>query len=175
MATFSLASTQPRGTFITSTMYAAMSSWRRPPTVRAVRLATQTISASVWTAIAWSSKDWDSNTMFATTGTKLTCKTAGKFQVNFMAGFKASTTGTVRGLGLRKNTTGTGVPGEGDILLPPPKTGSIFNLQTSISNIISLTTGQFVEGCIFSDGSGNGLVSSTGTDKPRISMLWVST
>ncbi len=170
-------STLPTGTLVTSTMWAQLVNndkfFHAPPNVRVTRLASQTVTVSAYTAIAWSSKNWDNNSMFASTGTKLTCKTAGKFLVTANVIMQSSTTGTVRNIGIRKNSTGTGNPDQGTA-------GEKVNTATAraaslcISNLVSLTTGQFIEIAVFSDGSSNGLKTSTGVGSPYCSMLWVS-
>lgn len=169
-------STQPTGTLITSTMYSAhiinnIKFLHGPPTAQVRRLASQTISGSAWTAISWSSKEWDTNSMFASTGTKITCKTAGKYLATFQHAFMNSAqTGSLY-MAISKNTTGNVDPGIGKLTLTKEANGDCFG---TVSGLFSLTTGQFLEGKIWSNGSSNLLKSATGANGPKFAMLWVS-
>jgi len=170
-------STHPNSYIVTSTDWAIQVNndkfFHGPPTVRVVRAAAQSLASGTFTAIAFSSKDWDTNTMFATTGTKVTCKTAGKFLVTFSGGFQPSTAGSNWLIGVRKNSTGTAEPNEFETILSVKRTASA-HLVGSISGEVALSTGQFIEGVMYQDTGGSINTSTQAGRRPKLSMLWVS-
>ena len=146
-----------------------------PPTVRVVNSTGYDIPASgLWEEIPFNSESWDSNTMFSSTAnTKVFCRTAGKFLVSCHAGFNGSTVGDTRGVGVRNNST-SGNPDfaagyEGDLAIGAPQ-----RLPFSASDIIALTTGQYLQ-LVMLHNVGAALGTSTIQERrPTMSMLWVS-
>lgn len=143
----------------------------RPPSVRVERDATQSLDNSTWTEISFDVEAWDTDTMWSSTAaTKVFAKTAGKYLVTGIGSFAASTAGSNRAFGFRKNTT-SGGPSEGSMLINPPETGAGANYRICVTNLITLTTGQYLQFVGFQD-SGSGL--NTIANETIFSMLWVS-
>ncbi len=174
-------STQPTATVITSSMYNNhiinnIKFLHGPPTVRATRAAVQSISNNTWTAISWPTPDWDSNTMLATTGTKMTCKTAGKYLVCVNGSFANSSAGSFRGCGIQKNTTTANTAHEAQTFISTTAMG-LFGARMAVSQMVSLTTGQYIRVEVIQD-TGGSLNTSTGGsgNNPafRMSMVWMS-
>lgn len=171
-------STQPTGTLITSTMYKAhlvdnIKFLHGQPTARVSRDAVQAIPNNTWTAITFDTEDWDSNTMWSSTADeKVFARTAGKYLVNFHAGYAGSTAGNYRSIGINKNST-TGPPSEVIVTAGFDfVTGS--GVDLGCSEIVSLTTGQFVCGMLLHNIGVNLNTSTASGSQPRLSMLWVS-
>lgn len=142
-----------------------------PPTARVQGITDSTFANGAYTATIFSQEDWDSDNMWSSTAnTKLICRTAGKYQVHAGVSFFGSTGGTIRGVGIRKNST-TGSPTDG---IHFHRHDMIAGTQeVTISNLVSLTTGQFIQIVGFQDSGGN--LGSSGTGgMPFCSMLWVS-
>lgn len=174
-------STHPTGYIVTSTDWAIQVNndkfFHGVPTARVVRTSVQSITNNTWTAISFSSKDWDSNNMFATTGTKVTCKTAGKFLVCFTGVFANSSLGSLRGIAIQKNTTTAGTGHEAQMIVASTAITAASG-RLSLSQLVALTTGQFIRGEVLQD-SGGGLNTSTGgsgvsVPRPTFSAIWMS-
>lgn len=172
-------STQPTGTLITSTMYAAhiinnIKFLHGPPTARAHRDAAQSITSGAWNPIQFDTEEWDTNTIWSSTSnTKFFCRAAGKYLVMVFGGFANSSAGSLRGVAIQKNTTATGSGHEAAALFATTALTAV-NPRLHASMLVALTTGQFVRMEMFQD-SGAGLNTSTDdTVKPRLSMIWMS-
>lgn len=177
MATFSLPSTQVRGTFITSTMYAALGSWRRPPTCRVRRAAAQAFVTGVWDTVQFDTEDWDTNTIWSSTNNdQLFTRTAGKYLATASGGLNASTAGSLRSMAICKNTTANSVTADSAefrAIYDPSNAanGPLF----SVSQQFSMTTSDFLTLQFFHD-RGSDLGGSTFRNaQPTLSILWVST
>jgi hypothetical protein len=169
-------STQPTGTMITSTHYKThiidnLKYLHGPPTVRVSRDALLSVTQSTWFDVTFDVEDWDTNSMWSSTaGTKVFCRTAGKYLVNASGGITTSTGGTIRGIGIRKNST-TGTP-EFSATQTEPANGKVST--PAISHLISLTTGQYIQFVLFHDHSGTLNTSTAADAQPRLSMIWMS-
>ena len=174
MATFSLPSTQPRATHVTSTMYAALGSWRRPPTAQVERDAVQSMDNGVWELVAFDVENWDSNTMWSSTANnKVFARTAGKYLVTFHGGFANSTLGTIRAWGLSKTST-AGSPNLISAGIAWDIVSGITHMMPTLT-MVNLSTSDYMAALMFQN-SGAGLNTSTGAgNKPTLSMLWFST
>lgn len=141
-----------------------------PPTVRVQRDAVQALTISAWTEIAWDTENWDTNTMWSSTAAhKIFARTAGKYLCTWNGGFADSTVGTLRGMGISKNSTVAGAL-ENHVLLSQ----DMLSLAPRIggSAMVSLSSGQFIEVQMFADAAIN---TSTGDGfRPQFSMIWMS-
>ena len=63
----------------------------------------QSFSSATWTAIAYNSKNWDTNTNFDTSTYRFTPTVAGYYQINVNVGLSFTATSTVTGVGILKN------------------------------------------------------------------------
>lgn len=177
-------STQPTGTLITSTMYKAhlvdnIKFLHGPPTVKVSAPAGSSLASvggTTWEEVSFTVEDWDTNNMWSSTApTKVFCRTAGKYLITASGGFtESSTAGDARGTGVRVNST-AGEPAkglasmyEGDLL-----TGAAMRVPFTVSGMVSLTTGQFVQ-MVFFQNSGVALKLSTSHRQPVLSMIWMS-
>lgn len=142
-----------------------------PPIVRVRRSTTQSINNSTWTAISFNTEDWDTDTMWSSTApTKIICRTAGKYEFSFNGSFAASTAGTYRALGLRKNTT-SGDPNEGEVTTVETANGVEWTAH--LANTIALTTGQFVQ-AVQKHNVGSAHNAQTFAGSLRLAARWVS-
>lgn len=144
-----------------------------PPTVRVRATTNSTHASDVWTSVPFNTEDWDTDDMFSSTSNrKLICRTAGKYLVNATVRFEPSTAGTIRFLGIQKNTTTAGSGHEFEAGIGADLLGTSPGLAAS--QLVSLSTGQFIRMELFHD-AGVGLEASTGDGhEPTISMIWMS-
>lgn len=170
-------STQPTGTLITSTHYKAhlidnIKFLHGPPTVRVRRAAAQSIASGSWEEISFDTEDWDTDTMWSSTAaTKLFARTAGKYQIAVRGTFAASTAGRTRAIGARKNSTSSTPDIAVHVHDYDIPSGSL--PVQSAADMVSLTTGQYVQVCMVHDV---GVNHNTDTNYGGVvaSLLWVS-
>jgi hypothetical protein len=172
-------STQPTGTMITSTHYKAhiidnIKFLHGPPTARVRATTNAGLTSGAWTSVNFNTEDWDNNSIFSSTSNrKLICRTAGKYLVEFSAGFNASSAGQLRGIAIQKNTTTAGSGHEVKSLFNSTAVGNT-GMVFSCSQLIALSTGQFIRGEMIHDtGAATEWSTSAGT-QPTLSMIWMS-
>lgn len=143
-----------------------------PPMVKVSRDAALTIAASAWEEITFDTEAKDTNTMWSSTAaTKVFAQTAGDYLVIGHGGLAASTVGVVRAIGIRHNSTSGA---------PVARSGFIGDLPTSftpdlhISDIITMTTGQYVQLVFFQDSGGTLAITTAADTQPKLRMIWVS-
>lgn len=175
MATFELPSTQATGTLITSTMYAALGSWRRPPMAKAHRDAVQNIPTGTWTAVEFDVEEWDTDGIWSSTASeRFNINTAGKYRCEFSAGVGGSSLGTFRGVQIQVDSTADTAanPGVRNIIAAEIGPNSF---ALSVADTFALTSTQFIS-CLIIQNTGSNLATSTAANvRPRVSVMWQST
>lgn len=172
-------STKATGTLITSTMYKAhlidnIKFLHGPPTVRVSRDAAQSLPNNTYDTIQWDVEDWDTNGIWSSTNNdQLFVRTAGKYTAQLSVGFAASTGGTIRGVAIVKNSTA--LVGTNEAFHQLIRNDQLTGIQiVSVSGTFSMTTSDYLTGQAFQDSGGSLNTSTSQSDEPRLSMLWVS-
>jgi hypothetical protein len=177
---YSSPSTRTAGDIVTAAIWnqdvvANVEFLAQPPSVRVSRDATLALASGTWEEVAFDTENWDTNTMWSSTAaTKVFCKTTGKFLVCVSGAHQNSTVGGSRGIGIRKNST-TGNPTEGASVYEHDMLNGTVGARTmSVTQLVALTTGQYVQLVMFQD-TGSSLNASTSEPyQPRLSMIWMS-
>lgn len=147
------------------------SATNKRPLVALRQTTAQTIATGSWTAVTFDSEDHDSDGMHstATNTSRVTAVLAGWYQVNATVSFTSNATGA-RGVGLRKDSSGSGIPTEARVFVPAPS-GSA---GVSISGLVYLAAGSYVEAVAWQDSGGNldTLVSSSQV-RSQLQAVWV--
>ncbi len=175
-------STLPTDTFVTSTHWAIHVNNQKflhgPPTAMVQRDAAQSFTSGAWDTLQWDTETWDTNTMWSSTNNdQVFVHTAGKYLVTFMGSFAASSAGTLREFVITKNSTafagGDSVVGFQTYPFDQ-NAGPADVTVTTLCGMVSMTTTDYITGQQFQN-SGGSLASATAEhNRPRLSMLWVS-
>lgn len=144
-----------------------------PPTVRVKRDAVLAVPTGGFEEVAFDTEDWDSDTMWSSTAaTKVFCRTAGKYLVSAGGLLAASTGGTDRIIGIRKNSTSSDPEFGLTAAQTEPAAGGT-RRGGQVCGMVELTTGQYVQ-LVYFHNVGSNLNTSTDNFQPTLSMLWVS-
>lgn len=149
----------------------------KPPSCAVSRSTEQSVATGVWRSIAWNTEGWDTDTMWSSTAaTRLDINTSGKYLIAANAGFAASTVGVARLMGFAVGGSSTASPSGvgGRVYCPPPRAGNSLNMTHT--QMISLTSTQYVRIQVFQDSGGalNVIENAADGQTPRVSAIWMS-
>src|SRR6266540_1593217 len=141
----------------------------RMPTARVYHNIAQTLTTAVSLNLAFNTERFDTDTIHdtLTNNTRLTCKTAGVYEIGGSAEFAANATG-VRSLQILLN--GATAIVEQDIT----STGAVVH-RMSVSTVYQLAVNDYVELRATQSSGGNLNVNSTGNHSPEFWMARIST
>ncbi len=150
----------------------------RPPSVSVRKSTTQAMTNNVWRSIAWNSEAWDTDSMWSSTAaSRIDINTAGKYLVTAAVAWNVSTASTVgtqgRLVGVRVGGSSTAAPNRAQVQTRPTGSTGVRQHQ-SVSDIIALTSTQFVRLQVFQDSGANLSVTGSSADQTLLSVLWVS-
>lgn len=138
------------------------------PAARVFHSANQSITTSAGTALAFDSERFDTDTIHdtVTNNSRLTCKTAGKYQVTGSISFASNVTG-LRQVFIRLNGT-TAIA----IQTAPAVSGSTHEL--TVSTLWDFAVNDYVELMAFQSSGGNLNVTVTSSYSPEFMMSRVA-
>jgi hypothetical protein len=122
-----------------------------PPAARVYHNASQSVANITLTALALNSERFDTDTMHdtATNNSRLTCKTAGLYEIKGCAAFATSAVGNVRALQIRLN----GVTDLGVQYGHPIGGGALSSIIT-VSTLYELAVNDYVQLMAYQDSGG---------------------
>lgn len=137
------------------------------PAARAYHSANQSITTATWTALALNSERFDTDVIHdtVTNNSRLTCKTAGKYQISGNVEWASNATGTRQLQVWLNGATDIGHEAR------QASTGGVMSM--SISVIYDLAVNDYVELRVNQDSGGGLNVNSTGNYTPEFSMVRV--
>lgn len=129
--------------------------------------ADQSIADNTLTVVALNSERWDTDTIHdtATNNSRLTCKTAGKYQITFTGLFGVHATGE-RGLFIRLNGT-TYIAGDQRMSV----TDGVDGAAATISRLYDLAVNDYVEGVVLQKSGGALNLLALGNRSPEFMMV----
>jgi len=138
------------------------------PAARAFHSANQIIATATIAILALDSERFDTDTIHdtVTNNSRLTCKTAGKYQITAQVRWDSSNTGTYRGVGIRLN----GTTFIGFDLSPPPAQP----LRQNVTTLYDLAVNDYVEVEVEHDSGVNRTIEVQGNYSPEFSMVRVA-
>ena len=137
------------------------------PAVRVYRTADNGISDSTTTALTFTHVDYDTDSMFSATDTKVNIKTAGIYSLYGNVRWESNTTGR-RIIAIRKN----GSTNLGLVELGPQTSGHILTMQIVAQQ--SLAAGDYVELTVFQTSGGTLDVDAVSAYSPIFALHWVA-
>ena len=142
-----------------------------PPRVRVFLASPLSSANSTWTTITWSATDGSNYETMWTSGSRVSCKAAGRYLVTYQAGFAANSTG-YRFIQVRKNSAGSVASGIGVAASRLPHVGSSSAYVTGAFEVTA-NGGDYFELFAF-QSSGGALDINGGVGETFLSARWVA-
>lgn len=142
-----------------------------PPACRVTSTATPSLANTTWTALAFASEEFDTDSMHSTsvnTG-RITINTAGVYVVSASVGIGQNATGG-RAVGIRKNGAGSSGPSFGGNLVQG--VGSAHPTYLTVSTVVKLAPADWIEVVVF-QASGGSLAMVNSDGNHNFSAVWV--
>lgn len=136
--------------------------------VRATSVRAATVDA--WGATVFDVADEDNLGQWsAAQPTRLTCRLSGVYTVSGGLAYSHNAAGS-RGIGFRKNSSGTAGPGNGTVLFDPNARGWSSTITTSITGV-RLVVGDYMELCNLTGGVAVNVITEDGN--PHLAWAYV--